>query len=684
MTRLRALFLFALILLGLAVPAGAQTRMNVMLAAETQSVRPGESVTIAFVMRPAAGWHGYWRNPGDAGAEPTVQWGLPPGWQAGPLQYPVPARKTLLGLMNYVFEGDYALLATLRVPETAEPGVTVPVDARLDYLVCTAELCVPETANVSIELHTMQPGARDAAFEGFRRALPRPLGQPARFAVAGDRVRIAIPYPAGAPIADPYFFPITLEALNHAAAQTVSRAGDYLIVETAGGRAAASLASLEGVLTTGDGAGLELTAVPGEVPATGNVIATTSGDSVPSGGDGVAAGGDVSILFALLGALAGGLILNVMPCVFPILSLKALSLARAGADESAARHEALAYAAGVILVCLALGAGLLALRAAGVAAGWAFQLQEPRVILLLMLLVTAIALNLAGLFHLPALAGGDKLAQSGGTRGAFFTGALAAFVATPCVGPFLGLALGAALVLPTWAALAVFAGLGLGLALPFLLLGFVPALRRRLPKPGAWMARFQRILSIPMFATALGLAWVLGRQAGVDGMTLGLGAAILLGLGLWWLGRRQESGRIWLALVLVAAAVLAPMPFVRTAEAAPAAPDALASEPFSEARLAELRAAGTPVFVNFTADWCLTCKVNERAALHQDETAAAFRAKGIAVLVGDWTRGDADITRFLERHGRSGVPLYLYYAPGREAEILPQILTVGRLTSLGD
>jgi thiol:disulfide interchange protein len=680
MNRLRAIFLFALILLGLVVPAGAQTRMNVMLAAETQGVRPGESVTIAFVMRPAAGWHGYWRNPGDAGAEPSVEWRLPPGWQAGPLQYPVPTRKTLLGLMNYVFEGDYALLATLRVPETAEPGVTVPIDARLDYLVCTAELCVPETANVSIELHTIVPGARDAAFEGFRRALPRPLGQPARFAVAGDRVRIAIPYPAGAAIADPYFFPVTPEALNHAAAQTVSRAGDYLIVETVGGRAAASLASLEGVLAIGGGAGLELTAMPGEVPVTGDVIATTSGDSAPATGP---SGGGASILFALLGALAGGVILNVMPCVFPILSLKALNLARAGADERAARGEALAYAAGVIAVCLALGAGLLALRAAGVAAGWAFQLQEPRVILLLMLLVTAIALNLAGLFHLPALAGGDRLAQSGGARGAFFTGALAAFVATPCVGPFLGLALGAALVLPAWAALAVFTGLGLGLALPFLLLGFVPALRRRLPRPGAWMARFQRILSIPMFATALGLAWVLGRQAGVDGMTLGLGAAMLLGLGLWWLGRRQESGRTWLALALVAVAVLAPLPFIRTAEAAPAAPDAFASEPFSEARLAELRAAGTPVFVNFTADWCLTCKVNERATLHQDEVVAAFRDKGIAVLVGDWTRGDAGITRFLERYGRSGVPLYLYYAPGREAEILPQILTVGRLTSLG-
>jgi len=312
--------------------------------------------------------------------------------------------------------------------------------------------------------------------------------------------------------------------------------------------------------------------------------------------------------------------------------------------------------------------------------GWAFQLQDPRVIMLLLLLVTAIALNLAGLFQLPMLTGGNGLTRGGGVRGAFFTGALAAFVATPCTGPFLGFALGAALVLPTWAALAVFAGLGLGLALPFLALGFIPALRRRLPKPGAWMERFQRILSVPMFLTAVGLAWVLGRQTGVDGMTLGLAAALLLGIGLWWFGRHGG----WVPLAAVALAVAAALLLVRTSDAAPTpVSDALGAEPFSEARLAELRAAGTPVFVNFTADWCLTCKVNERAALDRAEVAAAFRARGIRVLVGDWTRGDPAIGRFLERHGRSGVPLYLYYPPGGEAEILPQILTVGRLTSLG-
>jgi DsbC/DsbD-like thiol-disulfide interchange protein/cytochrome c biogenesis protein CcdA len=628
-------------------------------------------------MQPERGWHGYWRNPGDAGAEPRVQWRLAPGWRAGALQYPVPHRLIALGLMNYVFEGDHALLATLHVPADEEPGVAVPLDARIDYLVCTEELCVPETANVSVTLDIGAPGERDRRFAAFRQALPRPLGGDGRFAVADGRLRLAIPLPAAAGLDDPYFFPATADVVDHSAPQRLSRLGDTLIVDMAAGPRTASLTQLEGVLQVGEGVGLALAARPGEVPSGGTPVVAAAPEAAPLGGAS-------AILFALLGALLGGLLLNVMPCVFPILSLKALSLARAGETQAAPRREALAYAAGVVLTCLALGGLLLALRAGGAAVGWAFQLQDPRVILLLLLLVIAIALNLAGLFRLPALAGGDGLAGSGGTRGAFFTGALAAFVATPCTGPFLGFALGAALVLPTWAALAVFAGLGLGLALPFLLLGYLPALRRRLPKPGPWMERFQRILSLPMFLTALGLAWILGRQSGVDGMALGLGAALLLGLGLWWLGRRQGEGRHWLAFAAIALAVVAPLPFVRTVEAVPAVSQGpLAAEPFSEQRLAQLRAEGVPVFVNFTADWCLTCKVNERATLEQTEVAQAFRTRGIRVLVGDWTRGDAAIGRFLERHGRSGVPLYLYYGPGREAEILPQILTVARLTALG-
>ena len=676
MNRSAAFLILLLAWLGAATSASAKQHMAVTLVSETQSVAPGGTVSLAFLMRPERGWHGYWRNPGDAGDEPRAAWRLPQGWQAEPLQYPVPHRLTLLGLVNYVYERDYALLANLRVPGNARPGTRVPMRARLEYLVCTTEICVPETADVTTELRIGAAVGPDPAFARYRQALPRPLSGEGRFVVAGGRLRLAVPLPATVGLEDPYFFPVTLDALGHSAPQIVSRNGDLLIVETTAGRQAARLAALEGVLKIGEGVGLSLTARPGQVPSAGVPVTPAA---APANGAG-------TILLALLAALAGGLLLNVMPCVFPILSLKALSLARAGETERAARREALAYAAGVVLTCVALGALLLALRAGGLAVGWAFQLQDPRVILLLLLLVSAISLNLAGLFQLPAFGGGEGLARGGGVRGAFFTGALAAFVATPCTGPFLGFALGAALILPAWAALAVFGGLGLGLALPFLLLGFMPALRRRLPRPGPWMGRFQRILSVPMFLTALGLAWILGRQTGVDGMTLGLGAALLLGLGLWWLGRRQSRGGSWLPLALIAVAIVAPLPFVRTVEAAPAAAAAageLAAEPFSETRLAQLRAAGTPVFLYFTADWCLTCKVNERAAIGQSEVAAAFRAHGVRVMAGDWTRGDAAIGRFLERHGRSGVPLYLYYPPGRDAEILPQILTVGRLASLG-
>ncbi len=679
MNRVGATLLLLLTLLGFAMPAAAQNRMAVSLLPESAAVAPGGTITLAFVMRPSPGWHGYWLNPGDAGTPPRVAWRLEQGWQAGPIRYPVPDRLILFGLMNYVYERDYALLVDIAVPASAEPGATVPIDARFDYLVCTNELCVPETANVSTQVAIGAPRARNAAFDAYRQALPRPLGSDGRFARAGNRLRVAIPLPANVAVDDPYFYPASEGSFAYAAPQSVSRSGDTLIVESDAAAQAAPAQAIDGVLEIAPGVGLSLTARPGEVPPAGTPVATGGEDSPDSDAT------FSNVLLALLGALVGGLILNIMPCVFPILSLKALSLVRAGETEGAARTEALAYAAGVILTCLALGGLLLALRAGGAVAGWAFQLQDPRVILFLLLLITAIALNLAGLFHLPALTGGDGLARSGGARGAFFTGALAAFVATPCTGPFLGFALGAAMILPTLAALAIFAGLGLGLALPFLLLGFVPALRRRLPKPGEWMRTFQRILAIPMFATALGLAWILGRQAGVDGMALGLGAAILLGLGLWWLGLRQGRGRIWLPLLVVLGALLGPLPFARTAPVVAAPIESpLGAEPFSEARLAALRSQRSPVFVYFTADWCLTCKVNERAALEQDEVVAAFRARGIRVLVGDWTRGDVEIGRFLERHGRSGVPLYLYYAPGAEAEILPQVLTVGRLTALGD
>jgi thiol:disulfide interchange protein len=661
-------------------PAAAQpTTRNIAVSLLPSVAQPpaGSTTAIAFVMKPNAGWHGYWKNPGDAGTEATVAWTLPKGVTVGALRYPVPERLIVSGIMNYVYEHDYALLADLEVAADVAPGTRLPLRAKLDYLACTNEVCVPESAEVTAEIVAGPAGGAvqtDPRFAGFEAAMPKPLGANGSYVVENGMVRIGVPLPAAMAVADPYFFPLEYGSIDHGAVQSVSRKGDLLIVETKAGPNAAGLTKIDGLLKIGDNQGLVLTATPGAVPLKGDPIASGSTESAGSFG---------VIAAALAGAVLGGLLLNIMPCVFPILSLKALSLAKAGGDERSARREALAYTAGVVLVCLALGGALLALRAGGAAVGWAFQLQDPRVILILLLLVTGIALNLAGVFELPAMGGGSRLAGAGGAQGAFWTGALAAFVATPCTGPFMGAALGAALVLPTAAALAIFAGLGLGLALPFLLLGFIPALRRRLPKPGAWMDRLRRILSVPMFLTALALAWVLGRQAGVDAMALGLAATLILALGLWWVGARQGRPRAWLPLaptlgVALAALVIVPM----EAPAAAKTEGVLKSEPFSEAKLAALRSEQKPVFVYFTADWCITCKVNEKGVLSRADVAQAFEERQIAVLAGDWTRGDAAIGQFLNKHGRSGVPLYLYYAPGQEPKILPQILTVGELTAL--
>ena len=672
MGRLGYLMMTWLAVLLLASPAHAGNNIASSLVPESRVVAPGSTVTLALQMKPNAGWHGYWKNPGDSGMETSIAWQMPAGLRAGPIQYPVPETLIIAGLMNYVYEGEYAQLIDLTVPAGIAPGTRLPLRAKLDYLACTDEICVPESAQVATELEVGTPGAGDPAFDGYRQALPKPLGSDGAFQLAGTRFRLAVPIPASMDVSQVYFFPLTDGALAYSVPQAVSRSGDTLIVETDAGGQAGSLQAVEGVLKIGDHQGLSLRAVPGDVPAAGQALAPEAAGEEVGG----------TVLAALLGALVGGLLLNVMPCVFPILSLKAISLAKAGGDERAARREAYAYTAGAVSVCLALGAALLALRAGGAAAGWAFQLQDPRIILFLLLLVTAIALNLSGLFQLPTL--GGRIAESRGAGGAFWTGALAAFIATPCTGPFMGAALGAALVLPPAAALAVFAGLGLGLALPFLALGLVPALRRRMPRPGAWMERFRRLMSVPMFLTALALAWVLGRQAGVDGMAIGLASALVLGLALWWLGRRQGHGGGWLPLAPAALASLAAVLLVPTAtEPAMAAPGGpLGAEPFSEARLAALRGEQRPVFVYFTADWCVTCKVNEKGALERQEVARAFAAKKVAVLVGDWTRGDAAIGRFLEKHGRSGVPLYLYYPPGRNPQLLPQVLTPGRLTQL--
>ena len=664
MVRLLAFLLFLIA----AAPASAQfDRLNQPIAPARGNaitpelvvngrVVPGGSAELAIFMRVKPGWHGYWLNPGDAGLPMSVEWQLPEGWSVGSLRYPVPRKLLVSGIVNYVYEADYAVLTSIKVP--AGTTGTHRIAAKMRWLACTDKICVPEQGEAELEVATGGMATSDGRFNDWRKALPQPLSTPAAFQAMGNVYRIAIPLPRSVEVKEPYVFPIDDGLVDYASPQQFFRDGDRLVAHVGAGEGAPS--ALRGVLALGDGRGLEFRALPRPVGSSGTPLGAP----------------DVQgILWALLGALAGGILLNLMPCVFPILAMKALHLARAGGGERAARREALGYGAGAVAGTAALGGLLLLLRAGGSAAGWAFQLQDPRTILILLLLAAAITFNLLRLFELPVLGGERTPAGSVGT------GALAAFVATPCSGPFMGAALGAALLLPWWGSIAIFAALGLGLALPFMAVGFVPALRRLIPKPGPWMVRFQRFLAVPMAATVAAALWLLYRQTGTAGLLAGLGALALLGLILLLVGMAQRKGRrAWpIALAGAAGAIalgLVMLPSARGPEAAIPA----GSERWSPEAVRQAQAAGRPVFAYFTADWCLTCKANEAAAINRSETQRAFDANNVAVLVGDWTNGDPAIGRFLESRARAGVPLYLWYAPGKaEPEELPQILTPSML-----
>ncbi len=474
-----------------------------------------------------------------------------------------------------------------------------------------------------------------------------------------DRIEIAIPLPESVAIGEPYFFPAEDGPIDYATPQSFRRKGDLLIAELKSRRGEPE--RLSGVLALGDGRGLEINAIPGEVP---------------KGGSRVGGLGTRAVIYAIFGAFVGGMLLNLMPCVFPILTLKAMHLARAGGEAEDAKRDALAYTAGAIVGTGALGAVLLAVRAAGAEAGWAFQLQDPRAILLLLLLTVAITLNLLRCFEMPAVAAPVLV------TGSFGTGALAALVATPCAGPFLGAALGTALLLPPEGSVPIFAALGLGLGVPILAIAFIPPLRRKMPRPGPWMARLQRFLAIPMAATAVACLWLLWRMAGADALEIGIVSTAIFALMLVGAGLLQRKGRqTGYAASLVALAIAA-LSVWAISQIPPAAPRAVtAANSWSEARVQSELAAGRPVFVYFTADWCLTCKANEAAAIEREATREEFGKAGVRAMVGDWTNGDPAITRFLDSRGRAGVPLYLWYEPGAvEPEELPQILTSGMLT----
>ena len=684
-----------------AAAASADTlHSSVALFAESASL-PGDggAVTVGFRLEPDPGWHAYWINPGDAGLPVTLRWTLPEGFAAAEPRYPTPHVIPFGDLVTYGFDEPILLLAELTVPAgLSENAIELAVKAR--WVVCDDELCVPEQANLTLTL-PVGDGAADAAqaerFASARSKLPRVVDWPARFAHDGDEARVAVQTPAAAGgMRDPYLFVARKHAVRYER-QTASFAPRGVVFSMAAGIRVDQADAFGAVLAFADDGGAKH-AVWLEIAAGEDLSAlvagggTAVGAGVAGGGGGAAvsaatSAGGLSLGLALLFAFLGGVILNLMPCVFPILSMKALSLANTGGDRRAAREGGILYTAGILVAFAAVGALLLGLRAAGTQVGWGFQLQSPTVNLVLALLLLAIGLNLAGVFEIGArLAGvGGGLATGGERRAAFFTGLLAVVVATPCTAPFMAGALGYALTQPPVVALAVFLLLGLGLAFPYLVLSWVPAVASALPRPGPWMATFRSILAFPMFATAVWLFWVIGNQLGVDAMAVGLLAALAFGFALWAFGRVFGNARPWVwrgaaaaGLVLAVATGWKMHDFQPGATADHAGRlGQLELEPFTPERVMGYLAAEQPLFLYFTADWCVSCKVNERVALASDAVGEAFRDRGVKVVEGDWTNEDAVITEWLRRYGRVGVPLYLYFPRGSSldtATVLPQIL----------
>ena len=539
---------------------------------------------------------------------------------------------------------------------------------------------MPEDSTLTLDLPVTATGASEDAKWGQAiatalAAAPKPAGLAAVFQARPVAVSLAVTGVAlkGADKAGAYFYPFDSTVIDHARPQAIERGPEGLTLTLTPGYAfqgGKTPASVAGVLAVG-GRSYEIAATPGTLPAGASGLGPP-----PARAAGAA---DLGLAAAALFALLGGLILNLMPCVFPILAMKAASLAGHGGEQAAARRQGLAFGAGVVATFLALAGGLIALKAAGSAVGWGFQLQSPPVVAVLALLMLGVALNLSGLFEVgTSLQGaGTGLASRGGLAGAFFTGALAVIVAAPCTAPFMGPALGWALTQTPVAALTVFLALGVGFALPFVLVAFVPGLLSRLPRPGPWMEVFRKALAFPMYGAAAWLAWVLAQQAGGEDLAKLFAGAVLVGLAAWLAGlaqRRAAAGGQALSLTLGAglaaglALALVVWPQDKAAE--------LRSEPYSPARLEALRAEGRPVFVNYTAAWCVSCQVNDKVALSTPQVRSAFARHKVAYLKADWTKRDATIAAVLASHGRAGVPLYLVYGSGGgDGVILPSILT---------
>jgi thiol:disulfide interchange protein len=695
----------------LAMPLATQAEVlqgeeiEVELVSESANAVAGETLTLALRLTPTEHWHTYSRWQGDSGdATAIMDWELPTGAVPGELQFPTPTWLPFPGsdLVTFAYEREIFLPVTVTVPDDYS-GDSFAASVFVQWQVCD-EICILGEGRVGIELPvrglSLETDPKwEQAFTSTFASLPLAKDEhdiQSLFAVGGERISLSFQSDATVfeNASDVWFFPESKRVLKPAPLRDLTLSpGMVQITHEQARRFRVEGDSIEGVLAVADANGHTQGYLVSAIPAnTANLSSITpfaaSGTSANSDGSG--GPGLLSVIFF---ALAGGLILNLMPCVFPVLSLKVLSLAaKREYAASVQRLHGIAYTAGIIVTFMLLASILIALRAGGEAVGWAFQLQSPWFVTLLIFLFFSFGLSLSGVFEFGTsfMGLGNNLASKSGYKGSFFTGVLATAVASPCTAPFMGAALGFALSQSWLVAMLVFFFLGLGMALPFLVLTFSPALLKFMPKPGAWMNTFKEFMAFPMYATVLWLLWVLGNQVGVNGMAVVVGACILLAFGLWLLQKRTVVGPFWrnanaamatVAIVVAFYSLQSPMLETRqmTQSYAGNGDDEYMEanyEPFGAARLEELQAQGKPVFINMTAAWCITCLANEQTTLSSDRVIQAMADQGITYMKGDWTNQDPEISRVLDAFNRPSVPLYVFYpGAGREPIILPQILT---------
>ena len=689
-----------------------------LLAHAPDGVGPGKTVWLGLQLAHQPQWHTYWKNAGDSGLPTTLQWTLPAGLTAGEIAWPLPHKIPIGNLANYGYEDTVLLPVPLTLSaDFKPPALASEIEIRLqaNWLVCRRE-CIPEEGSFALKLPLRGSTAlHAAAFNAAMAAAPRPLMGPTGGALPEPGARLdgqnLVLTVANLPVAlrgQPLeLFIETPEIIETAATPAQSWAG---AVWTARVPLSAQRSSSPDrlpwlLVATQDGrrVGYQLTtSVAGPWPvATPNTVAAASASLSPALDAALQANAarvaatpqtSLSLWAALAGALLGGLLLNLMPCVFPVLAIKLLGFASQGQNRRAQRNSGLAYSAGVLTSFVALGALMLALRGAGEQLGWGFQLQSPAVVATLALLFTLLGLNLAGLFEFGQVLPNrvSTLQARHPTLNAALSGLLAVAVASPCTAPFMGASLGLALGLPSWQALLVFAAMGAGMALPFLAASLSPALARKMPRPGPWMNTLRQALAFPMLATVVWLVWVLGQQSGIDGAAALLALLLLVSLLLWALGR-SGAGRVslvWLATALLCAMLWALGPLMLKslppasvlAERAGAAQTEPGQWQAWTPQLAQQTLAqGRPVFIDFTAAWCVTCQYNKQTTLANAQVLADLQARQVLLLRADWTRRDPAITQALAELGRSGVPVYALYAPGKPPQLLPEVLSAAAL-----